>query len=53
MRCEFRSFAELQPSCVASLAPVPGALAFRGKVSQSGQDRALVELGFATVESPE
>lgn len=53
LRCEFRSFAELQPSCVASLAPVPGALAFRGKVSQSGQDRALVELDFATVESPE
>lgn len=53
LRCEFRSFAELSPACAVTLAPASGTSAFRATVSQSGQQRAVVELGFAAPEPPQ
>jgi len=53
LRCDFHSFAELNPACIVALAPAQDALAFRGEVNQSGQGRATVELAFAAVESPQ
>lgn len=52
LRCEFRSFAELQPACVVVVAPDPGALAFRGQICQDGRQRARAELAFTTVMPP-
>ena len=46
LRCDFHSFAELQPGCVVAVQPQPQPLAFHGEVTQAGQLRAGVALEF-------
>lgn len=51
LRCDFHSFAELDPGCIAELAATDEPLGFRGVVNQSGSTRASVELAFASAEA--
>jgi hypothetical protein len=49
VRCDFRSFTELDAPSTVTMAPDgDDALTFRGAVTQSGQTRATVELAFAS-----
>jgi hypothetical protein len=48
MRCDFRSFTELDAPSIVTMAPSEDdALTFRGAVTQSGQTRATLDLSFA------
>lgn len=51
MRCDFHSFAELNPSCIVALTPAEDALSFRAELTQSGLRRASTELTFTEMDS--
>jgi hypothetical protein len=51
LRCDFESFAELNPPCVVRLAPAGAALTFGAQIDQSGHARARVGLTFAGQDS--
>lgn len=51
MRCDFHSFAELNPSCIVTATPTEDVLSFRAELTQSGLRRASTELAFRAVES--
>ncbi len=52
MRCDFQSFAELDPPCLVTLTPSPDGVRFQARVTQSGYCRTTADLAFAAPDSP-